>query len=318
MPAPTSEPRLFDLRELGVRELAPILESRASDMWSRLYWDCRPSIAAVQRLLDRRTLHGRALVRNGSTEGYCYYVPEGNSALIGDLFVRASPHRTKFEQLLFASTLDAAAVHRGVERVEGQLLSLSALPDPSDSLGGRFQSFSRRFMAADAQTDLPEPPLVGDLRLAPWSDADCDAASALIAACFLGHVDSRFTKQYGERASVRDLLVRITQHGANGPFCRSASFLARAVGGRTLHGLCLGSFGAEGVGHVEQLCVAPAAQGRGLGTALLRRSMDAFRLAGCKTVTLTVTAANSGAVALYRRCGFRELATFPAFAWRRG
>jgi ribosomal protein S18 acetylase RimI-like enzyme len=50
---------------------------------------------------------------------------------------------------------------------------------------------------------------------------------------------------------------------------------------------------------------------------LLRRSLDAFARAGCKAASLTVTESNAVAVRLYKRNGFRSIASFPAFAWQR-
>jgi ribosomal protein S18 acetylase RimI-like enzyme len=58
--------------------------------------------------------------------------------------------------------------------------------------------------------------------------------------------------------------------------------------------------------HIDLL---PQVQGRGLGSALLHRMLDALCRAGCPAVHVGVAAQNDGAVAFYRRVGFEVLAT---------
>lgn len=48
----------------------------------------------------------------------------------------------------------------------------------------------------------------------------------------------------------------------------------------------------------------PSFRGRGIGTALIRRSLDAARAFGLHRVELTVRENNAGAVALYKKVGF--------------
>jgi ribosomal protein S18 acetylase RimI-like enzyme len=82
-----------------------------------------------------------------------------------------------------------------------------------------------------------------------------------------------------------------------------------------LCGASLTSMVAEDSGHVTQICVAPATKGQGVGYELLRRSLGALAVAGAKTVSLTVTAANQDAVRLYQRVGFSIERQFSAFVW---
>ena len=58
-------------------------------------------------------------------------------------------------------------------------------------------------------------------------------------------------------------------------------------------------------GEVESLVVAPHARGAGVGTALLEGSRHHLRDRGCTHWTVSVMAANDGAVQLYQRVGFR-------------
>jgi ribosomal protein S18 acetylase RimI-like enzyme len=47
----------------------------------------------------------------------------------------------------------------------------------------------------------------------------------------------------------------------------------------------------------------------------MRQSLTTLREMGCISASLTVTAANEDAVALYERVGFETIRRFPAFVW---
>ncbi|HZG91150.1 MAG TPA: GNAT family N-acetyltransferase [Pseudonocardia sp.] len=59
------------------------------------------------------------------------------------------------------------------------------------------------------------------------------------------------------------------------------------------------------VGELESLAVAPAARGSGAGTALIEACRKELRQRGCTYWSVNVVEANTGAVDLYRRAGFR-------------
>jgi ribosomal-protein-alanine N-acetyltransferase len=64
---------------------------------------------------------------------------------------------------------------------------------------------------------------------------------------------------------------------------------------------------AVGEAHLLNLCVAPAAQGRGLGRRLLRRVLRLAREHEADTVFLEVRASNQAARGLYESEGFCEI-----------
>ena len=85
----------------------------------------------------------------------------------------------------------------------------------------------------------------------------------------------------------------------------------------TLIGLLLCSRVADEVAHVTQLCIAPELRGRHLGGELLLNGMRTLRQAGYSSISLTVTAANDGALALYRKAGFHVRHDFDAAVFER-
>ena len=63
---------------------------------------------------------------------------------------------------------------------------------------------------------------------------------------------------------------------------------------------------------LDELWVAKAWQGRGVGTALIRHAEDLMRSRGITEASLSVLKVNAKAIALYRRLGWHETKSFVA------
>ena len=311
-------PRLIDLRELRGDDLAPVLEAQAEHWQTHFAWDLSLAVGLVRRMLDRRMLSGHGLLVADRPRGYCYFVPEGRKVIVGDLFVRGPDKGGRLERRLLESTLNAACLRSGAERIEGQLLCLKRLPPLRPALGGTLHSYPRMLMFKNGLSLAPAQRSNGPaLQFCPWSDGLLDDASELIALAHRGHVDSRINDLYASVAGARRLVAQTTHLAVSARFCAPASIGAREPRTSGLRGISLGSFVGEEVGHVNQLCVDPRARRRGLGSELLGRSLGALARAGCRSASLTVTKSNEGAIRLYERFGFRPMASFPAFVWKR-
>ena len=79
-----------------------------------------------------------------------------------------------------------------------------------------------------------------------------------------------------------------------------------AAEGDALAGYALGGSAARsGEGWVLSLAVHPDRRGQGLAVALVNTLMQSFAMRGYDRIVLTVTPANTAAVRLYERLGFR-------------
>lgn len=78
-----------------------------------------------------------------------------------------------------------------------------------------------------------------------------------------------------------------------------------AEGEGAISGFALGYPDARGA-HVVTLDVHPSARRRGLGRELLQRLLERLAAAGADRAILEVDVRNSGAIAFYRRLGFRR------------
>ena len=310
-------PEIVELRRLGARELDPLLLEETVEWEQELDWDFSKSANLVRKYADMRALGGAALIDRGEVAGYGYSVVEDRKGLIGDLYVRPGWRRGDAEVRLFRVMLDGLIATPSVSRIESQLMLLEQ-PVAKALQRERFvRLFERILMRYDAGSPLPPARKLQHrrFRIEPWSDHHHDAASSVIALSYEGHIDSQINDQYRSFEGARKFLYNIVQYPGCGAFFQKASFVALESGTGVVSGIVLTSFVAPHVAHITQLCVAPRAQGAGLGYELLRQAIASLQAGGARRISLTVTTANSAAARLYEECGFRELRRFFAYVW---
>jgi ribosomal protein S18 acetylase RimI-like enzyme len=313
-PEPT--PQVVDLRRLTSRDLDPLLAEECSEWLGELEWDFSKSADLVRRFTDMRALSGSALVEYGRIIGYMYYVLEDDKGLIGDLYISREFRDPAREYLLMEAAIDPMFVMPGVVRIESQLMIVPHDPRRRPPRDEYSVMHARNFMRIDlTRAPLDKGRIRRPVYFERWTDHYNNAAAQLITDAYEGHADSRINDQYRSVSGARKFLYNIVQYPGCGAFYRPASYAAfEPLDGR-LCGVSLASMVADGVGHITQICVSPQVRGTGIGHELLRQSLTTLRDAGCRSATLTVTAANEDAVALYERVGFETVRQFSAFVW---
>ncbi|MCU1337642.1 MAG: GCN5-related N-acetyltransferase [Bryobacterales bacterium] len=306
---------LVDLRDVTSAYLEPLLQEETEEWRTELDWDYRPSADLVRRFVDMRALTGFTLTGAKEAAGYGYYVCEEGKGLIGGLYIGRRHRTLENENTLLTAILDAMWRIPGTRRVEVQLMMLSSPLSRSMPYPRWVRAFPRKFFEASLEAIRSLPPREPKVAIAPWSENRQEDAARLIAASYAGHVDSHINDQYRSASGARRFLTNIVQYPGCGTFFAPASCVAVPASGRGLYGVCLTSLVARDVGHITQVCVAPAFRGTGLGYELLRRSLLALADRGCRTVSLTVTTSNASAIELYERMGFVNRRDFAAYVW---
>ena len=154
-----------------------------------------------------------------------------------------------------------------------------------------------------------------DVEIRPWAEADYQPSAAVITAAYRGHVDAQINDQYHTLSGSLRFLNNIVRFPGCGVFDGESSFVALDRKSRSLIGLILCSRVRHDVGHVTQVCVLPEYRGRGIGESLLAATQLNLRKRRFCMLSLTVTEANTRAVALYRRLSFDSKRVFDAFVW---
>ncbi|HWB83357.1 MAG TPA: GNAT family N-acetyltransferase [Bryobacteraceae bacterium] len=313
---PVQLPEVIDLRRISARDLVPLLEEEIRAWREELEWDFEKSAELVRRFVDVRALSGSALVDGGKVLGYAYYVLEENKGLIGDLFVTRDASGVEWENRLLDAALAEIMANPATTRIESQLMMLHPAILRNTPFSEHLTAHDRNFMRIDLRSaQFPESRVRHPIYIEKWDDHYLDAAAELISSAYSGHIDSRINDQYRTAAGARRFLFNIVQFPGCGAFFRAASYVALdALTGR-LCGISLASLVAPDCGHVTQICVSPAVRNTGVGYALLRQSLTGLQSMGCRSASLTVTAANEDAVALYKRVGFHTLRRFSAWVW---
>src|SRR6266436_6632216 len=309
--------RIVDLRQLRAGDLDLLLDEETQVWRDTLDWDFRASAGLVRRFLEMQALNGCALLLNGHPVGYCYFVSEERKGLIGDLYVMQEFMSLEHEQRLLDSVVDVLTKTPFVKRIETQLLMLRSgsrivLPQKN-----HVRSHRRIFMEVDlgAAVQLPAGKNSSGILIDRWTERRQDDSAALIAQSYQGHIDSQINDQYRSPAGARRFLQNIIQYPGCGRFFQPASFVAVDTGSGKLCGMCLSSLVQADVGHITLGWVSHAVRGKGVGYALIRGALESLSIHGCRKASLTVTAANTQAIELYDRMGFRKTRDFSAYVW---
>jgi ribosomal protein S18 acetylase RimI-like enzyme len=315
-PVPSRPPEIVELRRLNARALEPLLEEESAAWWDTLEWDFEKSADLVRRFIDLRALNGYALVEDGLATGYIYYVLEDAKGLMGDLYVMREHRTIERENVLLAAALQSIVANPQITRIESQLMMLEFSSRRNVPNAAHLIAFDRNFMRLDLRrAALPEGRVRWPVYIDRWTDQHQEASAQLIAAAYNGHVDSRINDQYRSVAGARRFLHNIVQYPGCGSFFRPGSYAAFEPSRGRLCGISLSSLVSQDCGHITQICVSPEVKGSGIGYELLRQSLWALRDMGCRAASLTVTAANKGAVDLYERVGFHTVRRFSAYVW---
>jgi ribosomal protein S18 acetylase RimI-like enzyme len=312
---------IVDIRQVSAHALEPLLIEETAEFAHELDWDFSPSAALVRKVAAQGGLGGAALLDEaGEVVGYSYAVIEDRKAIVWDVYVRAAWRAGNAEAQLFLALLRALIENSGARRVESQLMLMGAESVEALRLSGQVRLFERVLMRLDAPGPLEPGNASTRLRFTveSWDDGWLDSAARVVCAAYAGHGDCRFDDQYSTFAGARRWLWNLIEFSGCVKFCSAASYVAFDVATGGPAGISLGSFVADEVGHIAQICVMVDARGAGLGYELLRRSIAGLREAGAKRISLTVTCANHEAVELYTRCGFREMRRFYAYLWEAG
>jgi ribosomal protein S18 acetylase RimI-like enzyme len=311
---------ILDLRHFSSVDLRPLLDDETRAWASLLSWDYNGSAEMILRYVDAKILPGYAAIERGRIFGYSFFVYEGSKGVVGDLYV-ANGNRLanarEVEIKLLTHVIETLQQSPGIHRVEAQLLAHETGSVARPFLDQGFQRHPRLFMVLPLINSVSQPSTKHpEIEVRRWTEADYQPAAAVITAAYRGHVDAQINDQYHTLAGSLRFLNNIVRFPGCGLFDIESSFAAVDRKAKNLIGLILCSRVRGDVGHVTQVCVLPEYRARGIGESLLAATSANLRKRGFTMLSLTVTEANVGAVALYRRLNFESKRVFDAFVWQ--
>ncbi len=306
------------LSEVAVDELSPILQEELRWWRDQLFWNYEPAAALIRKYVSWRTLPGFALRdSHGRMLGYAYYVIDHPVGYLGNLYIRSESASNESYRTLLEQTVAALKRSPEVQRIESQVFDFNCDLVPL-FLERDFVALRRHFLCLDTEA-LPEvltPPRVDGFRVLKWNRKFLAMAAQVVCQSYAQSPDFQLCRDYQSHEGCMRFLRNLVDNPGCGSFSQDMSFLAFDEDWR-LCGVLITSRIDENTGMIPQISVRPDSQGRGLGTALLKTYFAAARNQKLKHVTLSVSEANRGALALYRRLGFQPVRDFHAFIWIR-
>jgi ribosomal protein S18 acetylase RimI-like enzyme len=297
--------------------MRPLLDEEAALWQAELGWDFGEVRAAVAAGVERGSLPGRVLTDGVRAAAYCYYMVEASRVIIGSIFASRAHRGRGLEEAIVDDVVADARAERGSGRVECQTLFCTAPGADARFERAGFTGRERHYM----RRDLSGPPPAGEgalpagVRLRPLRRDELQAVAEIVYRSHAGSADAALNLTYSTPATCRAFVDTLVVRSGCGRFDPEASRIAEGPWGPV--GVLIASRLSRQTGHVCQVSVAPEAQGRGLGAALLTAALRALREQGLASATLSVTVGNARAHRLYGLLGFRVQRAFAAHAWVR-
>lgn len=322
-PLTNAECRIVALPEVDLAGLEALFDEQCDEWLELLRWDYRGPSRMIRQVARQRELSGFAAVSGSRITGFAYHVLEAGRCSIGDIYVSKDWRGKGVDRQMLAAILDDVERRPHVRRIESQCVGVGN--DGASALFAYkgFERFDRYYMIADftgssrnispLEGESSASPLPPDVRIRSWEEDDFALATRVIHRSYRGGPDSRINSQYRTENGCAELLTILTDHIWCGDFLPYVSRVAVRRATRSMVGALIASRIAPRVGHIGQISVHPAHQGRGIGRRLLMSALEEFDRYGFSSISLAVTTANNPALHLYEDCGFRNAHAFPVF-----
>lgn len=273
-------------------------------MWGRdLSWDFEPTRRRLEGALQEGTLRGLVANDDLGACAYATYAIDEDHGIVGSFFAGERSRALGLEGLLVQQVLDELLA-RKLRVIDCQTLFSSdrGLTEPFAARG--FESAARIYMALDRSAWLAtRPAAAADIRTKPTHRLDIQSVARLVHEAHLdtGSVDA--SSSFDTLGSCEGILRQIILDEVCGPFDSLGSRRVE-VNGQVL-AVSLLTWPLRGVAHISEVATTPQHRRQGLARHCLTQSLvSAFEGARARSVTLSVTASNQAALALYESMGF--------------
>ncbi len=273
-------------------------------MWAcNLRWSFEPTRRRLAGALTERTLEGFAARDHLGTCAYATYALEGGHGTVGTFFASSRARAGGLEGLLVGLILDQLLA-RGARVIDCQTLFSSdpGLEEPFATRG--FESAARIYMTAERgawrASKRASPKTFETLST---YRSDLTSAARLIYEAHALSRDLDASSSFDTPDSCERILRQLMLEEVCGPFDSLGSRRVEADG-HTL-ALTLLTWPLPGVVHISEVATAPSSRRLGLARHCLTEALStAFEQGGASSATLSVTASNRAALALYESMGF--------------
>ena len=298
-------------------DLSSVLQEEIGCWQHELDWNYRPAAQLIEKYLRVRSLTGYVLTApSGHAVGYSYYVLNSSVGYIGNIFVSRIYADLEAYQRLLIPTLSSLRRNAPLlRRIECQFFPFNCHLAPLFRRH-RFEVLDRLFLHRElgSPESISFPPKGFGVTL--WKPRYFVAAASVMVDSYRNSQDSRICQDYQSLQGCTRFLRNLIDSPGCGEFQPRTSLMAFDNSG-SLSGILLSTRIGPRMGMIPQISIRRNAQGRGLGTFLLKRYFALAADQSIERTALSVTKTNDGAYKLYRRLGFSFCKDFQAFFWNR-
>jgi ribosomal protein S18 acetylase RimI-like enzyme len=308
------ELRIIPLAEAEFPAIEALFNQQCAEWLELFRWDYSRPTRMILDVVRQGELTGFVATEGGAAIGFTFYVIEDNRCSIGDIYVSKPWRGLGVDRHLAQAILEKLKLTPRLRRIESQFVGIGNAGATELFLARNFTRLDRHYMLARLfEASCGEGPELSNISLRGWREGDFACAARIIYRSYRGEHDSRINSQYQTEEGCAELLTILTEHVWCGDFLPSVSRVAidRATGKRV--GVLIASRIAKGAGHIGQISILPAYQGKGLGRRMIGQAIGELERRGYETISLAVTDANASAYHLYSSCGFRTIHQFPVF-----
>lgn len=298
-----------DWRGLTRIEVEPWYRAEQAWWMQALAWDTSSNWTVVEQARAAGTLPGLVLYDGAAATGWAFFLMHRSVLQLGALTAR-TPEAA-------AALLDAILAAPEAQRARGAMVFVPVVRGwLADVLAARGFSV-RPFRYLLRQLD---PSVDGPATGQAFATTRLTEVAALLSRAYPGADSARPFAPGGTWEEWVDYTAQLVAHTGCGTLVPDCSVLEeRATEGpaavRGLVGAVLTTRLAARTGHLAQVAVDPASQGRGIGDRMVRSALARLRAHDFTQASLLVADDNVTAGRMYARLGFEEAGRFLS-AWR--
>jgi ribosomal protein S18 acetylase RimI-like enzyme len=273
-------------------------------MWrNELSWGFEPTRTRLEGALREGVLTGFAVTDDAGVCAYATYAENDGQGIVGSFFASSRVRGLGVESALVDQILDRL-VARNLRVIDCQTLFSSdpGLTAPFVQRG--FDSASRVYMTLDRDAWRGSTRVAGTtVRSHPIHRTDLGSVTRLV---YHAHRETRAldaSSSFDSLVSCEKILRQVVLDNVCGPFDPLGSRRVEVNGEAVA--ACVLTWPLPDVAHISEVATAPAHRRQGLAHQCVAESVtSALERMGARLVTLSVTASNRPAMALYESLGF--------------
>lgn len=284
-------------------DLARLFDEEGWRWRNDLCWNFAPTRSRLETALGEGTLNGFGAIDNLGACAYATYALDGDHGIVGSVFASARSRSAGLEDRLMQEVLSCLqALRPRVIDCQTLFSSEPGLRAPFAARG--FESATRLYMSIDRATWLARRSEVStSTESRPTSRADLRSLAQLVYEAHRETHRLDASSSFDTVDSCQRVLGQIVLDEVCGPFDQLGSRRIEA-GGKLLAASLL-TWPLPEVAHVSEVATSPSSRRQGYARQCLAESLKcAFDGGRASSVTLSVTASNQAALALYESMGF--------------